>query len=122
MTRIERTFAGTVKETISESASFSKPNSTAAPVRRGEPPTDLDARGEVSRELRPKQSDVTYERRLARYLDGPEAEAGLGEVRARAFDQGVAGRSVEHGGHELHDLRVGVQGGERPAVGFAPRA
>src|SRR5580693_6775346 len=85
-----------------------------------EPPANLDAPGTghaVRHRVEPGEADE-----LARLgdLQRPQPVSLLVEPHLNAVDQRVAGRPVKRPGKEPHRLGVGVEDGERRAVGLQP--
>jgi hypothetical protein len=110
ITRRERTFCGTVNETISWSPAFCRP------------PPDFDARREGSLKRRHGQSDEPREPGYVRDLHCPQPESMPREVRFDAFHQRIALLAGEHRGEMLHHRRIRVHRSERFAILDAPPA
>jgi len=89
-------------------------------VLDGEAPADFHAGRERRFEARDGEAGKSDERRHARHLDGPQAEAMFVEVGLDAVDHRVAGGAVEPRDEEFHDAAIGVHRGERRAILVAP--
>lgn len=93
-----------------------------APVIRGQPPADFDARGEVGFEAGDTQADESDELRPAPDFDSPEAEAPFLKMSADAGGHFIALFARQESGEELHDAGIGVEGRERFEVVVGPFA
>ena len=95
---------------------------SAAPVRKGQPPADLDARREVRLEGRRAQTREADELRHARRFYGPESEATAREVALNRDSERVAGGTVEGAGEVLHHARIGIKRREGREILVTPGA
>lgn len=95
---------------------------TLAPVFGGQAPADFDARGEVGLEAGDTQADESDELWSAPDFDGPEAETPFPEMGADAGGHFVALFARQEVGEELHDARIGIEGGERFEIVVGPFA
>ena len=84
----------------------------AVPVLGVEAPADLDAGGERRFEGRNGEADEASEATDAGDLDGPEPKPVSLKMRLDAVRQRVALFPRERARQELHDARIGVQGGK----------
>ncbi len=119
MTRRDRTFAGTVKDTISSSFNAAKPNASAArapsiayplsPVFACETPSDLDAWRERRRETRHGEPDVSGEGSGTTDLNRPESPPVRVDVRRNSLGERVAVVAGKDRREEFHDAWIGVE-------------
>src|SRR5437763_3008699 len=93
-----------------------------APVRLRKAPAHLDARRARQLGARRLQADEADELAGGAYFRRPKTPAPLGDLGLDATGQRVARRAIEPVRKELHDARVGIQLGERPAVRCPPLA
>ena len=89
---------------------------SVAPGPPGQPPADLDSRHEMCRKPRPRQPGKADELTRLGDLQRPQAKAELVELSLYPIDHRGAVRADERARKVLHDLGVGVQGGERIAI------
>src|SRR5215472_4467255 len=90
------------------------------PMRPGQPPADLDARGERRLEIADREADEADEGCDLRKLDGPEAEAMIGDMLPDFASGLLAPRARPRAAIMLHDLRIGVERREGGKVLIAP--
>jgi hypothetical protein len=88
----------------------------------GQPPANLDARGEMRFEGNVGHADEADEFAAGPEFGGKESEAVLSDVRLHTVDHAIAIRGRERRGKELHDARVGIQALEGLAVALLPGA
>src|SRR5258706_14615087 len=93
-----------------------------APVRTREPPADLDAGRERKHPTWNRETDKTDELGRAPDFHRPVAPPAPGQLRLPRVDARVAAFAADPRGKEAHHFGVGVERGERLAIGVTPLA
>src|SRR5262249_50641443 len=91
-----------------------------APAGPREPPADFDTRSELRLEGWHVQAHEADEGAALAQLRRPEPPALSRDLRLRSPREAIAFCAAETAGHELHDLRIGVEGRERLEIARAP--